>query len=392
MQLPITAGDQNVYVLTYTADIIKRQAGGYSNSVRFEGGDLLLGGNKNNNATVSAPASGGGGGGSGVASRKATISIVKTDSETDAPIPGATFTLYQWNGTERGLAVKQEETGKDGKLSFRVKPDKTYLLEESAGAPGYAGAMGWTNLPAGVTTEGDCLLIPAGAAKSELQLKLTNEAKKTDIVFRLFKKTGSPMSGETVQLSMAGPDGKPGTTPVETTVGSDGKVSFSGLRRGAKYLINYPGGTMTVDVPIEDDELPKVILPDGTEVPLTADYDPVNPDGFGGTGGSGGPVDPVEPANPEKLPTELPDPNVPNAPNRITIMKDGTPKTYQKVWDSKTETWAYFQDVVIPLDEADVPQTGGNTWLLAAVTLFSGVALAIMTLYKFLRLKKREKK
>lgn len=406
VQLPITAGDQNAYVLTYTADIIKRQAGGYSNSVRFEGDDLLLGGNKNNSATVSAPASGGGGGGSGVASRKATISIVKTDSETDAPIPGATFTLYQWNGTERGLAVKQEETGKDGKLSFRVKPDKTYLLEESAGAPGYAGAMGWTDLPAGVTTEGDCLLIQAGAAKSELQLELTNEAKKTDIVFRLFKKTGSPMSGETVQLSMAGPDGKPGGTPVETTVGSDGKVSFSGLRRGAKYLINYPGGTMTVDVPIEDGELPKVILPDGTKVPLTADYDPVNPDGFGGTGGaggtggsggtggaggtggsggSGGPVDPVEPANPEKLPIELPDPNVPNAPKLITIMKDGVPKIYQKVWDSKTETWVYI------LDE-DVPQTGDNTSLLAAVMLFSGVVLATMTLYQFLRPKKRVKR
>lgn len=38
VQLPIPAGSRDVYVLTCTADIIDRQAGGYSNSVRFDGG------------------------------------------------------------------------------------------------------------------------------------------------------------------------------------------------------------------------------------------------------------------------------------------------------------------------------------------------------------------
>ena len=76
VQLPIDADSRDAYVLTYTADIIDYQAGGYSNSVRFAGGSVLLGGNKNNSAAVSG---GGGGGGGGVAARKAVITIAKAD-------------------------------------------------------------------------------------------------------------------------------------------------------------------------------------------------------------------------------------------------------------------------------------------------------------------------
>ena len=275
VQLPVSAGDQSAYVLTYTADIIKRQAGGYSNNVRFEGDDLLLGGSKDNSAAVTAPPSGGGGGGGGggVAARKATISIVKTDSETGAPIPDAAFTLYQWNGAERGLAVKQEVTGKDGKLSFRVKPNETYLLEESAGAPGYGSAMGWANLPDGVEEKDGTLLIPAGAAKSVLTLNLTNEAHTTDIVFRLVNKSGIPMVGSSVKIFTSDPTGQGNPTSAgEATVSFDGTVRFSSMRRGARYFIQRPGGgIMTIEVPAEEDKQPKVTV-DGKTETLTEDY------------------------------------------------------------------------------------------------------------------------
>ena len=56
VHLPINAGSRDAYVLSYRADIVERQAGGYGNSVRFEGGSVRLGGTKQN----SAPVSGGG--------------------------------------------------------------------------------------------------------------------------------------------------------------------------------------------------------------------------------------------------------------------------------------------------------------------------------------------
>lgn len=271
VELPIAAGDRDAYVLTYTADIIRREAGGYGNSVRFDGGSVLLGGSKNNSASVGG---GGGGGGGGVAARKAAISIVKTDSETQAPLAGVTFTLYQWDSGKRGLPFAQGETGADGKLSFKVKPGALYELVETGSAPGYGSAMGWTELPDGAVETGSGLLITAGAAKSELKLELTNEAHTTDLVFRLFNTSGIPMAGAKVQLFRD----DPGETETpdqykEVEAGADGTVKFSGVRRGAKYFIRRPGGEiMTVEVPAKIDETPAVKLPDGTSAALTPDY------------------------------------------------------------------------------------------------------------------------
>lgn len=141
VELPITAGSQDAYLLTYRADIIRREAGGYSNSVRFVGEGVELGGSKNNSADVS--------GGGGVAARKATISIVKTDSETKIPIPGVSFTLYQWDSANetRGMAFAKGVTDAQGKLSFRVKPGAHYQLVETQSASGYGTAFGWSSLP-----------------------------------------------------------------------------------------------------------------------------------------------------------------------------------------------------------------------------------------------------
>ena len=112
VQLPIDADSRAAYVLTYTADIIDRQAGGYSNSVRFDGGSVLLGGSKNNSAAVG----GGGGGGGGVAARKAVITIAKADSEDQTPLAGVSFMLYQWDSgnNTQGLPFAQGKTDAQG--------------------------------------------------------------------------------------------------------------------------------------------------------------------------------------------------------------------------------------------------------------------------------------
>lgn len=274
VQLPIKKeNNRGAYVLTYTADIIQKEQGGYGNSVRFDGGCALLGGSKNNSATVGG---GGGGGGGGVATRKAGITITKRDSQNQEALKGVTFTLYQWDAekNKQGLPIAQGTTDDGGKLSFKVKPRATYELVETGSLSGYGSELGWETLPSGVRKSEKGLLITAGEEKSELTLNLTNEADTTDIVFLLFNQSGIPMAGQKVKLFFTNPDDE--TNPIpdrEAVVSENGTVRFSGLRRGAAYFLRQPGGeTMIIDVPFDVNESPKATLPDGTQILLASDY------------------------------------------------------------------------------------------------------------------------
>lgn len=273
VQLPVEAGSRDAYVLAYTADIIERQQDAYSNSVRFEGGSVFLGGNKNNSAAVSG---GGGGGGGGVAARKAGIAIVKTDMENKEPLAGVTFALYQWDGekNKRGLLFAQGSTDGEGKLSFKVSPNTTYELVETEGLPGYDSKICWTQLPAGVEETEQGLLMTTGAAKSEIRLELGNKPHAADLVFRLFNGSGIPMAGEKVELFVSDPS--VGTAPVpdaEAVVSADGTVRFSDMRRGMSYFIRQPGGEIfTIEIPLDTGEKPRIKWPDGTEAILTEDF------------------------------------------------------------------------------------------------------------------------
>lgn len=175
VQLPIPENSRSAYVLTYRADIMEREAGGYGNSVRFEGGNVRLGGTKQNSVPVSG---GGGGGGGGVASRKVTISVTQTDSITKKPLAGVAYTLYQWDSinNKRGLPVAQGITDALGRVSFKVKPGAQYVLVQTKGIDGYDQIPGWDQLPTGVSGGGGGILITAGAAGSGQDLELTNKA------------------------------------------------------------------------------------------------------------------------------------------------------------------------------------------------------------------------
>lgn len=175
VQLPIPKDSRSAYVLAYRADIVEREAGGYGNSVRFEGGSVRLGGTKQNSAPVSG---GGGGGGGGVASRRVTISVTQTDNITKQPLAGVAYTLYQWDSinNRRGLPVAQGITDAQGKVSFKVKPGAEYVLVQTKGIDGYDQIPGWEELPEGVSGGGGGILITAGTAGSGRELELTNKA------------------------------------------------------------------------------------------------------------------------------------------------------------------------------------------------------------------------
>ena len=273
VKLPIERDSRDAYLLTYTADIIQWKPGSYQNSVRFDGGTVMLGGVKDNSENVGG---GGGGGGGGVAARKAVLAITKTDQETHAPLSGVSFMLYQWDADKntRGLPFAKGETGADGKLSFKVKPEAFYELVETKSIPGYSSVFGAADLPDDAVKTEAGLLVRAGAAKTELTLELTNEAHTADIEFRMVNESGIPMAGEKVQLFKTKPDSAADPAPdMEIVVSADGTVKFPGIRRGAAYYIQCPGGgVMTIEVPAQASELPKVKLPDGTEAVVTADY------------------------------------------------------------------------------------------------------------------------
>lgn len=82
------------------------------------------------------------------------------------------------------------------------------------------------------------------------------------------------------------------------------------------------------------------------------------------------------PANPG-LPTELPDPNDPNAPDEITIWEDGVPKTYVRIWDPEEEEYVWIPEDEVPLDmRLDTgDESGTGLWLLLAAASGAGAAL-----------------
>ncbi|MCI8715364.1 MAG: fibro-slime domain-containing protein [Oscillospiraceae bacterium] len=134
--------------------------------------------------------------------------------------------------------------------------------------------------------------------------------------------------------------------------------------------------------PPEDPEQPTETPEEPPEIPETPEETPEPPVET--------PEEPQEeqPEEPqEEYPTELPDPNDPDSPDVITILEDGVPKTYKKIWDPETEAWMYILDDEIPLANMDFPLETPATsddsrtglWLLLNGLSFSGLAAIFLT-------------
>ncbi len=143
----------------------------------------------------------------------------------------------------------------------------------------------------------------------------------------------------------------------------------------------------------EDSSMPNAIATtDGDQVIIikyyrdltsTPEPEPTSPDP-GPNPGGGRDHDPDPDPEPElipepepepELPTELPDPNDPDSPDKITIMEDGVPKTYVKVWDPRIDEWVYIPEEDVPL--WGFPLTGDNShlglWLILSGASFAGI-------------------
>ena len=375
VQLPVEEGSRKAYVLAYTADIIKREQGNYSNRIHFNGGAILLGGDKNNVISVG----GGGGGGGGVASRKAGIRIIKADSENaQKPLSGVTFTLYLWDSDkkERGLAFAQGTTDAKGELAFKVKPHTVYELVESEGLSGYDSEFGWETLPDRVTEMGKGLLIEAGAAGSEVKLNLTNESFYPDIEMQLFFDSGSPMSGERVYLFASDQAGQmdPASATV-AVVSRNGTVRLSGVHRNRVYYIRLPGGEIyVIKIPANDSDRPTIKFPDGREEELVLDYRLI-----------GSALPDQDPGKPE------------DSGNAENTTGNGEDREYDQIQANKAQKDFNGQGGG---DNADgtgnkstlSPKTGDSTPGLAVIVLLLGIVLAGMTVCLFKERKKHGKK
>lgn len=95
------------------------------------------------------------------------------------------------------------------------------------------------------------------------------------------------------------------------------------------------------------------------------------------TNSSAPPKSPEESENPEIPPETLPDPNVPDAPESVTIIENGVPTTYRKVRDPETGKWIYILEEDVPLHRVNAPETGDNgvlPWALLSILSISGLA------------------
>lgn len=93
----------------------------------------------------------------------------------------------------------------------------------------------------------------------------------------------------------------------------------------------------------------------GNTVTITNTPEPENPPTTPPTtppGGGGRPT-------PPPVVTELPDPNVPGAPEEVTVIEEDVPRTYVKIWDPENEEYVYIPEDEVPLADM-TPETGDN--------------------------------
>lgn len=160
----------------------------------------------------------------------------------------------------------------------------------------------------------------------------------------------------------------------------DESVTILGLPEGTRFTVTEtnletgwhvtPGQTITGET--SEDGPAKAEFINSTTRPVNPETPPVNPGGPPSDPKDPDPKDPPDLTPPPESPTQLPDPNDPNSPDRITIWENGVPVTYVKWWDPEKMMWVYIPESMIPLSY--IPDTGDTSplWLYALAALLTG--------------------
>ncbi len=332
-------------------------------------------------------------------------------------------------------ALKLAESGEFGQFNFNNLTPGTYLVRELQAPKGYY----LNETPVTVTlTDANCApgSAPVTVDAAGNLIVIEDEAipvrgciigKKTDTA-------GKPLAGAVITLTgEAGQNDGNETVNKTCTTNDNGLFSFSDLKPGTYTLqeTTAPAGykiseqSFTVELSKENCKSGDAVRTDTAEQSLTI----VNTKIPTGDGGGETPVTPpekpIEPTEPTKptepeqptepikpteptvpeqpeqpvpptepvtpqhpewgdLPTKLPYPVTADSPDEITILEDGVPTTYVKMWDPETEEFIYIPEDEVPLTSAepeepigDAPATGDNAPVTAMLLLLAASAAGL---------------
>ena len=157
------------------------------------------------------------------------IKITKADASTSAPVPGATITVYNKDGSKVGSGV-EGKTGTDGTVEFdNLRYGDYYFLETNA-PEGYL--LNTDKHAFSIKDNGVILKDSLADTRITGGIKIT----KTDA------STSAPVQGATI--TVYNKDGSKVGSGVEGKTGTDGTVEFDNLTYGDYYFLetNAPEG------------------------------------------------------------------------------------------------------------------------------------------------------
>lgn len=344
-------------------------------------------------------------------------------------LAGATIGLF--NDETKEPALQTAESGEFGQFNFNNLTPGTYYIKELQAPKGYY----LNETPVTVTlTDANCApdSVPVTVDAAGNPIVIEDEAipvrgciigKKTDTA-------GKPLAGAVITLTSDARRNDGNETVNKTcTTNDNGLFSFSDLKPGTYTLqeTTAPKGyqlsdkvfTVTLQkadcesgyaVRIDTEDKPLTIVntkipsSGGGETPITPPEKPIEPteptkptepekptEPIKPTelAVPEQPVQPTEPTTPQHpewgdLPTELPYPVTADSPDEITILEDGVPTTYVKMWDPETEEFIYIPEDEVPLTSAepeepigDAPATGDNAPVTAMLLLLAASAAGL---------------
>ncbi|KGX84227.1 collagen binding domain-containing protein, partial [Pontibacillus litoralis] len=177
---------QEPYVLEYTSYINAANGEIISNNATFEGSGLSED-PPSSSASFRVQISGSGGGSGELGS----LEVKKVDSETNEPLEGATFTLYDRFGN---IAIKTGTTNDQGIVSFNNLLYRDYILKEDSAPSGYHVAIDDQQTvtidadPSKVTVKNDIIKGKAKLTKVDAD---NNKVKLDGAVFKVVDKNGA---------------------------------------------------------------------------------------------------------------------------------------------------------------------------------------------------------